>query len=415
MNSAKKKILNDPVYGFIDMPKGLPFSIIEHPFFQRLRRIKQLGLTYLVYPGAIHSRFQHTLGATYLMNLAIDILRDKGVEISEKEKESAIIAILLHDIGHGPFSHSLEHSIINDISHEDISVEMMKIFNKEYDSQLDLALEIFNGTYHKKFLHQLVSSQLDVDRLDYLLRDSFFTGVSEGIVGSDRIIKMLNVVDNQLVVEVKGVYSIEKFLIARRLMYWQVYLHKTVIVAEKLLIQILKRAKYLLSKGVEVEANTVFKFFLTEKVNKDNLLDRTNIAGKTVLELFALIDDNDVLTAIKAWTMHSDFILSYLSKSLINRELFNIELSTESFEKSYVEAFKTRIQQAFNIDKEEADYFVVTGSISNNAYSRFDDRINIMQKDSSLIDIAEASDVLNLSSLSKEVEKYYLVYPKSFR
>ena len=413
MQKEKKKILNDPVYGFINIPKGVSFQIIEHEYFQRLRRIKQLGLTYYVYPGAIHSRFQHTLGATHLMSTALDTLRTKGVDVSDKEYTAATQAILLHDIGHGPFSHSLEKTIVNGISHEDISLALMNFFNKKYDHKLDLAIQVFQNKYSKHFLHQLVSSQLDVDRLDYLLRDSFFTGVSEGIVGSDRIIKMLNVSENKLVVDVKGVYSIEKFLIARRLMYWQVYLHKTVLVAEQLLLKILQRAKELAEKGDKIFATPAFEFFLYNSIQKGDLHEKTKLKS-TVLELFMLLDDNDVLASIKVWRNHPDIILSTLSKRLIDREFYHIELGKQEIEIDNISNIKKKILSIYKIDEEHLHYFLLTGSISNNTYSEFDDRINILQKDKQLVDIAEASDILDLSALSKTVEKYFVAYPKEF-
>ncbi len=414
MQIEKKKILNDPVYGFINIPKGVSFQIIEHEIFQRLRRIKQLGLTYYVYPGAIHSRFQHTLGATHLMSEALNTLRSKGVDVTDKEYIAATQAILLHDIGHGPFSHSLEHSIVEGISHEDISLALMNFFNEKFENKLDLAIQIFQNKYSKHFLHQLVSSQLDVDRLDYLLRDSFFTGVSEGIVGSDRIIKMLNVSDNQLVVDVKGVYSIEKFLIARRLMYWQVYLHKTVIVAEQLLLKVLQRAKELAEKGETIFATPAFEFFLYNKIEKVDLHQKTKVDSKTVLELFTLLDDNDVLASIKVWKNHPDFILSSLSKNLIDRKFYHIELQNQAIGEDRIVKIKERIRTKFSVPEEDTHYFLFTGTISNNAYSQFDDRINILQKDQQLIDIADASDILDLSALSKTVEKHFVAYPKEF-
>ncbi len=414
MQIEKKKILNDPVYGFINIPKGVSFQIIEHEYFQRLRRIKQLGLTYYVYPGAIHSRFQHTLGATHLMSTALDTLKSKGVDISDKEYAAATQAILLHDIGHGPFSHSLEKTIVNGISHEDISLELMNFFNKKFDNKLDLAIQVFQNKYSKHFLHQLVSSQLDVDRLDYLLRDSFFTGVSEGIVGSDRIIKMLNVSDNQLVVDVKGVYSIEKFLIARRLMYWQVYLHKTVIVAEQLLLKVLQRAKELAEKGEKIFATPAFEFFLYNKIQKGDLHQKTNVDNKSVLELFTLLDDNDVLASIKVWRSHKDVILSTLSKNLIDRNFYHVELLKQKPKEERLQQIEKQILANYKISENEIHYFLFTGTISNNAYSEFDDRINILQKDKQLIDIAEASDILDLSALSKTIEKHFVAYPKEF-
>ncbi len=413
MLTEKKKILNDPVYGFINIPKGVSFQIIEHEIFQRLRRIKQLGLTFYVYPGAIHSRFQHTLGATHLMSEALKTLRSKGVDISDKEYLAATQAILLHDIGHGPFSHSLEHSIVNGISHEDISLELMNFFNNKFDGQLDLAIQVFRNQYSKHFLHQLVSSQLDVDRLDYLLRDSFFTGVSEGIVGSDRIIKMLNVSGNQLIVDVKGVYSIEKFLIARRLMYWQVYLHKTVIVAEQLLLKTLQRAKELAQKGETIFATPAFEFFLQNPIAKHELHQKTKLNNRSVLELFTLIDDNDIMASIKVWCNHSDYVLSTLSRNLINRNFYHIELQNSKIKETKVAVLKDKIRSKYKISEQDLHYFLISGTISNNAYSQFDDRINILQKDGQLVDIAEASDILDLSALSKTVQKHFLLYPKN--
>lgn len=415
MQMEKKKILNDPVYGFINIPKGVSFQIIEHQVFQRLRRIKQLGLTYYVYPGAIHSRFQHTLGATHLMAEALNTLRTKGVDISDAEYSAACQAILLHDIGHGPFSHSLEHSIVGDLSHEDISLELMNFFNNKYDGQLDLAIEVFKNKHPKHFLHQLVSSQLDVDRLDYLLRDSFFTGVSEGIVGSDRIIKMLNVSDNQLVVDVKGVYSIEKFLIARRLMYWQVYLHKTVIVAEQLLLKTLQRAKELAMQGVDLFATPAFKFFLYNQIETVDLHSKTTVKDYSVLELFTRLDDNDIMASIKVWKDHDDFILSTLSKNLVDRQFYHIDLQKHKIDQDEVDVLKEKILSSYPIDEKDVHYFLVAGAISNNAYSQFDDRINILQKNKQLIDIADASDILDLSALSKTIEKHFLLYPKVFQ
>ncbi len=408
----KKKILNDPVYGFINMPKGLAFEIVEQDFFQRLRRIQQLGMTYFVYPGAVHSRFQHTLGASHLMSLALDTLRSKGIDISDAEYQASIQAILMHDVGHAPFSHSLEKTIIQGVSHEDISIALMERFNQQKDGQLDLTLKIFNNEHPKSFLHQLVSSQLDVDRLDYLRRDSFFTGVSEGVVGSDRIIKMMNVSDNQLVVDVKGAYSIEKFLIARRLMYWQVYLHKTVVVAERLLLNILRRATFLAQNGQNLFASPAFRFFLYNKLNIHHLNEPTGIHNATVLDLFTQIDDSDILSAIKAWAHHEDKILSFLSQSLMNRNLFHITLQTQPFEEEKIQNLQKKIQERYGIDETEVSYFMMNGTIKSNAYSEFDDRINILHKDGTLSDIVETSDILELSALSKTIEKHFLAFPK---
>lgn len=413
MIPEKKKILNDPVYGFINLPKGVSFQIIEHEYFQRLRRIKQLGLTFYVYPGAIHSRFQHTLGATHLMSEALNTLKSKGVEITDAEYEATLLAILLHDIGHGPFSHSLEHSIVSEISHEDISLELMNFYNRKFEGKLDLAIQIFKNQYSKPFLHQLVSSQLDVDRLDYLLRDSFFTGVSEGIVGSDRIIKMLNVSKHNLVVDVKGVYSIEKFLIARRLMYWQVYLHKTVIVAEQLLLKTLQRAKELTKTGTKVFASPAFEFFLNNPIKKSDFHQQTDLYNKSVIELFTMLDDNDIMASIKVWKNHDDFILSHLSQCLIDRKFYHIDLQNHEIEPSKIEMVKEKLHTQYKVSDSHIHYFVITGSISNNAYSKFDDKINILQKNGEVSDIADASDILDLSALSKTVEKHFLLYPKN--
>jgi len=357
MIKEKKKILNDPVYGFINMPQGISFQLIEHAVFQRLRRIKQLGLTYYVYPGAIHTRFQHTLGASFLMTLALDTLRTKNIDISDEEYQAAQNAILLHDIGHGPFSHSLEHSIIEGISHEDLSLQFMEYLNVYFDGELEPAIQVFKNQHPKKFLHQLVSSQLDVDRLDYLRRDSFFTGVSEGVVGSDRIIKMLNVHDNNLVVDAKGVYSIEKFLIARRLMYWQVYLHKTVVAADQLLIRLLQRAKELASQKIKLFATPAFEFFLYNTVQLDDLKEKSGVQNYTVLELFAQLDDNDIVASIKTWINHKDPILSYLSKSLINRGLYKIELQKQVFDKNRIQNLKNKLQKEFSLTQEQIKYF----------------------------------------------------------
>ncbi len=411
----KKKILNDPVYGFINMPKGLALKIVEEPFFQRLSRIRQLGLTYFVYPGAIHTRFQHTLGAAFLMSLALDTLRSKAIDISEEEYQASIQAILMHDVGHAPFSHSLEKTIIDGVSHEDISLALMERFNQENDGKLDLAIRIFKNQYTKPFLHQLVSSQLDVDRLDYLKRDSFFTGVSEGTVGSDRIIKMLNVSNHRLAVDVKGVYSIEKFLIARRLMYWQVYLHKTVITAEHLLLNILKRAKHIVNKGGDLFASPAFAFFLHNPIGIEDINERTELYKATVLDLFTELDDNDIMSSIKVWAHHPDKILSYLSKCLINRKLFHIELQNTPFDQQNIEDIRRKIQEHYLVDDEDIHYFMMNGSIRNNAYSKFDDKINILHKDGHLTDIAETSDILELSTFSKTVEKHFLSFPKHLR
>ncbi|MFH2141585.1 MAG: HD domain-containing protein [Bacteroidota bacterium] len=403
----KKKIMNDPVHGFINISYDLLFDLIEHSYFQRLRRIMQLGLTYYVYPGATHCRFQHVIGATHLMNLAIDVIRSKGHEITEIEAEAVSAAILLHDIGHGPFSHTLENIIIKDINHEDLSKYFMNRLNAEFDNKLDLTIKIFNNKYKKKFLHQLVSGQLDVDRMDYLKRDSFFTGVSEGVIGSDRIIKMLNVVDDNLVIEAKGIYSIEKFLIARRLMYWQVYQHKTVLVAEQILINTIKRAIYLARNGENLFATSGLKYFLEDEINKSNFLNNPE-----TLNYFASLDDTDIICSIKSWCSNSDTVLSELSKRLINRQLFKIEMQYTPFDESKVHKIKELVIKKYNLSQENADYFVITDKISINAYSDFDDRINILFKNGETKDITEATDMLNHDVLSKTVIKYYLIYPK---
>ena len=410
MQSKKNKILNDPVYGFVNLSSGISFDIIEHPYFQRLRRIRQLGLTYLVYPGAIHNRFQHAIGAAHLMQNAIEVIRSKGHEITDEEAEAVMIAILLHDIGHGPFSHALENSIVHDITHEDISLIIMSELNQQFNGALSLAIKIFQDTYHKRFLHQLVSSQLDMDRLDYLQRDSFFTGVSEGVIGSERIIKMLDVVNDNLVVEAKGIYSIENYLIARRLMYWQVYLHKTVLSSEQLLVKILKRAKQLALKGNILFATPALSYFLYNKVTKESFLSKPNS-----IHYFAKLDDYDILASIKAWADHDDFILSDLCNRLTNRNLFRIELQEKPFDKEKINTLKSKVIAEFKIPAKDAEFFVFSDSIINSAYSSKDENINILYNTGKLTDIALASDMLNTSVLSKKVKKYFLCYPKQFR
>lgn len=399
----KRKILNDPVYGFINIPSGILFDIIEHPYFQRLRRIKQLGLTDLVYPGAVHTRFQHTLGAVHLLESAIDIIRSKGHSITKDEEIAVTLAILLHDIGHGPFSHTLEKIIIPEYGHEDLSLLYMDELNKIFGGELTLAIKIFQNKYHKKFLHQLVSSQLDVDRLDYLRRDSFYTGVSEGVIGSDRIIKMLNVVNDELVVEAKGIYSIEKFLIARWLMYWQVYLHKTVVSAEQLLLMIFKRVKYLLAQNKQIYLPESLQYFYLNK-NKKELPE--------LLKNFSMIDDTDIINCIKKWTSESDQVLKMLSDRLLQRKLFRVEIQSSPFDKHRINELTQKASKFLKLPKTETPYFVFTDYISKNAYSVFDEKIQILYKDGKLVDVAEASDMLNVSVLSKTVRKYFLCYPK---
>jgi HD superfamily phosphohydrolase len=403
----KLKIFNDPIYGFITIPYPIIHDLIEHPYFQRLRRIKQLGMTHMVYPGALHTRFHHAMGAMHLMTQAIEVLRFKGVKISDEEAKGVTIAILLHDIGHGPFSHALEHSIVSGINHEDLSSMFMQRLNEKFKGQLTTAIRIFNNTYPKKFLHQLVSGQLDMDRMDYLNRDSFYSGVSEGVISYDRIIKMLNVYKDQLVVEDKGVYSIEKFIVARRLMYWQVYLHKTVLSAENLLVKILSRAKELANKGEELFSTPAFKYFLYNKVTKKDFKNNPSL-----LDLFAQLDDYDILTSVKVWVNHHDKVLARLCTNMVERKLFRIELQPQKFEKAYInEKVKTVINK-YKISEKEAAYFVHTGSISNNAYNPERDKINILFKNGELKDIADASDQLNIRALSTPVEKHFICYPK---
>jgi HD superfamily phosphohydrolase len=398
-STNKLKIINDPVYGFIKIPYDLIFDLIEHPLFQRLRRIRQLGLTHFVYPGANHTRFQHAVGAMHLMGLAIEVIRSKGHLITDEEARAVTVAILLHDIGHGPFSHSLEHSLIKNTSHEKISLLMMEQLNEEFHGELTMAIEIFRNRYPKKFLHQLVSSQLDMDRLDYLKRDSFFTGVTEGVIGSDRIIKMLNVLNDQLVVEEKGIYSIEKFLIARRLMYWQVYLHRTVVASEQILVLMLKRAKHLSSMGEELFATPALAYFLQEQ-------------KQISLEQFSLLDDDDILASAKVWCNNSDKVLSMLANGLVNRKLFSVELDNQPFSLERVAEIRANVVEQENMSPQEAEYLVVSDSVSNYAYSDMDDRITIMDKRGNTRDIAEASDILNISVLSLTVRKYFLCYPR---
>ncbi len=412
--SNKLKIFNDPIYGFVSLPYEIIYDLIDHPYFQRLRRIKQLGLTNLVYPGALHTRFHHAMGAMHLMGQAIDVIRSKGHEITEEEAKGVTIAILLHDIGHGPFSHALEHSIVSDITHEEISELFMSRLNTEFNGQLSLAIKIFQNKYSKKFLHQLVSSQLDMDRLDYLKRDSFFTGVSEGVISSDRIIKMLNVVNDQLAVEAKGIYSIEKFIIARRLMYWQVYLHKTVLSAESLLVNILRRAKELAEipasrtgGKVDLFCTPALHTFLYKKYSEKDFQTKPEL-----LDIFSQLDDNDIMTSIKVWTSHADPVLSMLCKQLVDRKLFKVELQNQAFKEDKINTIKNNIKKRYNLNDKEVNYFVFTGNVTNDAYRADKIRINILTKDGNVSDIADASDQLSIDVLAKTVKKYYLCYPK---
>lgn len=403
----KKKIINDPLYGFLTIPYGLLFDLIEHPYFQRLRRIKQLGLSHLVYPGALHTRFHHAIGALKLTRDAIDNLRLKNIEITEEEAEATCAAILLHDIGHGPFSHALEEALVTGVHHEQISLMFMQQLNDEFGGKLSTAIEIFTDAYPKKFLHQLISSQLDMDRMDYLMRDSFFTGVSEGVIGSDRIIKMLDVKNDKLVVEEKGIYSIEKFLIARRLMYWQVYLHKTVVAAEMQLVHLLRRAKELALKGEKLFATPALAHFLEQDISKEDFENNTRHLG-----LFSQLDDFDITTSIKVWAKHSDATLAYLANSIINRRLPKILIQNTAFTDEEIEEKKKEIKQKYKLNNQELEYYVFSGSVVNNAYTDKDVSINMLQKNGKVIDIALASDNYNFPMLQREVEKFYLCYPK---
>ncbi|TMM57440.1 HD domain-containing protein [Maribacter algarum] len=403
--SNKLKIFNDPIYGFIRIPNTLIFDLIAHPYFQRLRRISQMGLSYLVYPGAHHTRFHHALGSMYLMQQAIQVLRFKDVEISKEEEEGLLCAILLHDIGHGPFSHAMENSIVEGVHHEHISLLFMQELNRRFNGSLTLAIEIFEGRHHKKFLNQLVSSQLDMDRMDYLKRDSFYTGVAEGNINSERLLTMLTVVDGELMVEEKGTYSVEKFLMARRFMYWQVYLHKAGIVAEQLLIRILKRAKQLLKKGVQVSCSEALLFFMTHKIGEANF-------EVAVLDKFSKLDDVDILSAIKLWQDHDDFVLSKLCQMVINRQLLKIKLKNKPISEDLFEKHLNRIKLEYKLSDEEAGYFVFKGNIENRAYNSDKQNINILRKNGKVTDVAKASDHLNLKTLSKTVTKYYMCFPK---
>jgi uncharacterized protein len=401
----KRKILNDPVYGFITIPNDLVFELMEHPWFQRLRRIMQLGLTHLVYPGALHTRFHHALGAMHLMSTAIDVLRLKGIDISPSEEESALVAILLHDIGHGPFSHALEHVLVQGYSHEELSLLMMQELNREMGGRLSGAIEIFRGAAGKPFLHQLVNSQLDVDRLDYLSRDSYFTGVSEGVIGTERIIKMLNVVDGRLVVDGKGIYSIEKFLVARRLMFWQVYLHKTVLSAETLLVQIIRRARHLALSGLEPDGIPALMWFL-----------RAEAAGsedkQEILQRFAVLDDHDVISSVKIWAHHSDPVLSKLSQYMLDRRLMRIEISPDEFSQAYHNERVAALIASTGMSSDEASWFVISGETSNRAYVSDSTQINILGRDGQVRGIQAVSDQLDYVPLGKVVRKHFICYPK---
>lgn len=407
MNSQNKlKIINDPIYGFITIPSTLIFELIEHRYFQRLRRISQMGMSYMVYPGAHHTRFHHALGAMHLMQKAVQVLRFKGIEISEEESEALYIAILLHDIGHGPFSHAMEHSIIENIDHEFISLLFMDVLNKEFNHKLTLAIQIFKDEYPRKFLYQLISGQLDMDRMDYLKRDSFYTGVSEGSINSQRLISMLNVFEDKIVVEEKGIYSVEKFILARRLMYWQVYLHKTSLVAEQLVTRLLKRAKELISEGIKIEASAALNYFLNSRVSKEDINNET-------LAIFAKLDDYDIISAMKSWQSDEDFVLSKISQMLLNRDLLSIEIQNQEFSKDKIKNAKKDLMLKYNINESEVSYFVFTGQITNQAYSMEKETINLYTKSGKVIDVANASDQFNLKALSKKVIKNYMCFPKT--
>jgi len=402
-----QKILNDPIYGLITIPSELIFEIINHPFFQRLRRIKQLGLTDFVYPGALHTRFHHALGAMHLMRITLDNLRIKGNEISDQEYEASLIAILLHDIGHGPFSHALEHSLLQDVPHESLSILIIELLNQKLGGELELALRIFKNQYDRKFFHQLVSSQLDIDRLDYLQRDCFFTGVSEGTIGADRIIKMMDVKDDQIVIEEKGVYSIENFLSARRLMYWQVYLHKTTVSAEKMLINLVNRAKYLRQAGESLTISEDFDFFLSNRITVQDFASFPEILPK-----FLELDDFDIWGAIKLWKNHSDYVLRNISQMFLTRNLFEINLRTECFSKNLVAKLKEKTLLKLQIPAGDIDFFFSHGVVSNYGYV-MEDRINILTKKGEVIDVAKAADLPNIKVMSKIVEKHYICKAKS--
>ncbi|MFG6687003.1 HD domain-containing protein [Mariniflexile sp. HNIBRBA6329] len=401
----KLKILNDPIYGFITIPNSLIFDLIQHKYFQRLRRITQMGMSYLVYPGAHHTRFHHAIGCVYLMQKTVNVLRFKGVTISNEEESGLYAAILLHDIGHGPFSHAMEHSIVESVSHEQISLLFMQQLNEEFNGSLTLAIQIFKGEYPRKFMCQLISGQFDMDRADYLKRDSFYTGVAEGNVNSERLITMLHVVNDELVVEEKGIYSVEKFLIARRFMYWQVYLHKTGLAAEQLLIRVLQRAKELHNNHRKLQASKPLLYFLEHKISIDDF-------NKETLDIFSQLDDFDIVSAMKHWQYDDDFVLSNLCEMIINRNLLTIKLKNKPIKEKDLQKHIDKLILEYHITEAEAKYFVFIGSISNQAYQNNHKGINILHKSGKVDDIVKASDQLNLKALSKPVTKYYICYPK---
>ncbi len=404
-DTNKLKIFNDPIYGFITIPNTLIYDLIQHPYFQRLRRISQMGMSYLVYPGAHHTRFHHALGCMHIMQKAVQTLRFKGVAISNEEENALYVAILLHDIGHGPFSHAMEHSIVEEVHHEEISLKFMNALNEEFEGKLDLAIQIFKGEYHRKFMLQLISSQLDMDRMDYLKRDSFYSGVAEGNINSDRLIQMMNVQGDALVMEEKGIYSVEKFLVSRRLMYWQAYLHKTSVVAEMTLTKILKRAKELTQKGIVLPCSEPLSFFLNNKITLVSF-------DEDALRIFALLDDYDVLGAIKSWQFHSDFVLSSLSKMIINRDLLKIILLDEKADSEKLADYKNKLMALYTISDKEAAYFVFKGKLKNQAYNKESEPISILKKDGTIENLVDSSDQLQVRALSKAVTKYFICFPK---
>lgn len=408
--STKNKIINDPIYGFITVKDPLIYELIDHPYFQRLRRISQLGLTYLVYPGAYHTRFHHAIGAMHLMGRAIYTLRQKGHEITPEEERGVLIAILLHDVGHGPFSHALEHTLIPGVSHEALSLKIMEELNQEFDGALTLAIDIFTNNHPKAFLHQLISSQLDMDRLDYLRRDSFYSGVTEGSVNSERLLTMLNVKDDQLVVDSKGIYSVEKFLVARRLMYWQVYMHKTVLSAEFMLVNILKRAKYLANQGVELTGTQALKHFLHADYTWNDFEE-----NPAILKKFLELDDFDVMSGIKDWTNHNDLILSDLSSRIINRNLLKIRLQETPFEEEMAEKMAEGIRNQYGFTHGEERYMLIVDKVKNHAYNNKKGHINLLYKDGHTSDISTAADQMTINALSEPVERHFICFPRELR
>jgi HD superfamily phosphohydrolase len=408
--STKNKIINDPIYGFITVKDPLIYELIDHPYFQRLRRISQLGLTYLVYPGAYHTRFHHAIGAMHLMGRAIYTLRQKGHEITPEEERGVLIAILLHDVGHGPFSHALEHTLIPGVSHEALSLKIMEELNQEFDGALTLAIDIFTNNHPKAFLHQLISSQLDMDRLDYLRRDSFYSGVTEGSVNSERLLTMLNVKDDQLVVDSKGIYSVEKFLVARRLMYWQVYMHKTVLSAEFMLVNILKRAKYLANQGVELTGTQALKHFLHADYTWNDFEE-----NPAILKKFLELDDFDVMSGIKDWANHNDLILSDLSSRIINRNLLKIRLQETPFEEEMAEKMAEGIRNQYGFTHGEERYMLIVDKVKNHAYNNKKGHINLLYKDGHTSDISTAADQMTINALSEPVERHFICFPRELR